>query len=187
MENRILNAAYRCFEQYGIGKSTIEDIAKAADVSRPTVYRYFSGKDDIVDSICCLEALKINAEIRKSIRHDMDFATTLTEALFIIVKLARHNKYLPTAMESVTWQAKAATKSSRIHKLNRHLWQNFMDRAAASGQLAPDIDFDEILSWLTLSQSMLQIRLSSEDLGDAELRRLIRRFFVLPLVTPLET
>ena len=34
-----LDAAETCFERYGVAKTTMEDIAKMAGVSRPTVYR----------------------------------------------------------------------------------------------------------------------------------------------------
>ena len=36
----LLDATERCFERYGIAKTTIDDIADEAGVSRGTVYRY---------------------------------------------------------------------------------------------------------------------------------------------------
>ena len=40
MDERIIRAAYLCFDRYGVRKTTIEDIAKTAGVSRPTVYKH---------------------------------------------------------------------------------------------------------------------------------------------------
>src|SRR5512142_1318032 len=49
IRDRVLNAAEYCLERYGLQKTTVEDIAKAADVSRATIYRYVDGgRDEIV-------------------------------------------------------------------------------------------------------------------------------------------
>jgi TetR/AcrR family transcriptional regulator len=43
---RILDAAYACFTRHGIRRTTMDDIAAAADMSRPAVYQYVRNKDD---------------------------------------------------------------------------------------------------------------------------------------------
>lgn len=43
---RILDAAYSCFTRHGIRRTTMDDIAAAADMSRPAVYQYVRNKDD---------------------------------------------------------------------------------------------------------------------------------------------
>lgn len=48
---RILDAASRCFSQKGFQNTTIIDVADAAGVSRPLVYKYFGGKDGLIDSL----------------------------------------------------------------------------------------------------------------------------------------
>ncbi len=47
-KSRLIDAAEECFGRLGIAKTTVEDIAKEAKVSRATVYRYFEGRDDLV-------------------------------------------------------------------------------------------------------------------------------------------
>lgn len=44
--DRILDAAYACFTRHGIRRTTMDDIAAAADMSRPAVYQYVRNKDD---------------------------------------------------------------------------------------------------------------------------------------------
>ena len=46
--------AFACFRTQGLRKTTIVDIARAADVSRSTVYEYFRDKETIVEA--CAEA-----------------------------------------------------------------------------------------------------------------------------------
>ena len=47
-KSRLIDAAEECFGRLGIAKTTVEDIAKEAKVSRATVYRYIEGRDDLV-------------------------------------------------------------------------------------------------------------------------------------------
>ena len=42
---RLMDAAEECFDRYGVVKTTMDDIAKTAGVSRPTVYRHFDDRD----------------------------------------------------------------------------------------------------------------------------------------------
>jgi AcrR family transcriptional regulator len=50
----IISAAFACFRTQGLAKTTIVDIARAADVSRSTFYEYFRDKETIVEA--CAEA-----------------------------------------------------------------------------------------------------------------------------------
>jgi AcrR family transcriptional regulator len=45
---RIVDAAERCIERFGASKTTIEDVASEARISRATVYRYFANRDEIM-------------------------------------------------------------------------------------------------------------------------------------------
>jgi len=46
----IIGSAFGCFRRQGLNKTTIVDIARAADVSRSTVYEYFRDKAAIVEA-----------------------------------------------------------------------------------------------------------------------------------------
>ena len=49
---RLIDAAESCFDHYGVAKTSVEDIADEAKVSRATVYRYFAGgRDEQLDGI----------------------------------------------------------------------------------------------------------------------------------------
>src|SRR5258708_19335492 len=51
----ILDAARDCILKFGYAKSSLEDIAKQAAVSRPLIYRKFKSKEEIFAAV--LEAL----------------------------------------------------------------------------------------------------------------------------------
>src|SRR6478672_13477313 len=43
LRDRLLAATYRCVSRFGLGKTTIEDVAKESGLSRATIYRQFPG------------------------------------------------------------------------------------------------------------------------------------------------
>ncbi|MEX2659888.1 MAG: TetR/AcrR family transcriptional regulator [Acidimicrobiales bacterium] len=52
VERRVLDAALCCLARWGVAKTTLDDIAREARVSRATVYRAFpGGKDTVLDAI----------------------------------------------------------------------------------------------------------------------------------------
>jgi len=48
---RILDAATATFARYGIEKSTIDDVAEEAGLSRSMIYRHFSSRDEILTGV----------------------------------------------------------------------------------------------------------------------------------------
>jgi AcrR family transcriptional regulator len=49
---RILEATYACVARWGLAKTTVEDAAREAGLSRATVYRYFpGGRDELIDAV----------------------------------------------------------------------------------------------------------------------------------------
>jgi hypothetical protein len=49
----ILDAARDCILKFGYAKSSLEDIAKQAAVSRPLIYRKFKSKEEIFGAVLC--------------------------------------------------------------------------------------------------------------------------------------
>ncbi|WP_136442284.1 TetR/AcrR family transcriptional regulator [Pacificoceanicola onchidii] len=47
----VLQAAFGVFAQYGFARTSMSDIARAAGMSRPALYQYFGGKEDIARSL----------------------------------------------------------------------------------------------------------------------------------------
>src|SRR5438270_1360022 len=55
-EQRVIDAALRCIARWGIGKTTLDDVAREASCSRATIYRLFpGGKDSLLDGVVRLE------------------------------------------------------------------------------------------------------------------------------------
>ena len=52
VRERLLQATYNCVARWGLAKTTVEDAAREAGVSRATVYRYFpGGRDELISAV----------------------------------------------------------------------------------------------------------------------------------------
>jgi AcrR family transcriptional regulator len=67
---RIVDAARQRFRYYGIGKTTMQEIATDAGVAVGTLYLYFSNKDDLVVA-CALEYAKAHRHSAEKILSKM--------------------------------------------------------------------------------------------------------------------
>lgn len=179
---KIVDGARRCFERYGIEKTTIEDIAKAAGVSRPTVYKFFGGKMDIVDCIGFAELDKIQDVVRSRVERQSNFADMTTEAIVASVQVASGNPYIRRFVEDLEVSAQSQLPTSPYQEQARHRWESVMQRAQASGELAADLEPADVVNWLSRNQVML-LRVLDQFGGDEDrLRHMVRRFVVEPLL-----
>src|SRR3954451_23692641 len=66
LEDRVIDAALRCFARWGVAKTTLDDVAREAGCSRATVYRFFpGGKDALVGTVACAEVAAFVDAIRR--------------------------------------------------------------------------------------------------------------------------
>ncbi len=62
-KTKILEKAKELFLIYGVKKTTVDEIAKAAGVGKGTVYLYFTSKGDIVSDLAVQEANSIASQL----------------------------------------------------------------------------------------------------------------------------
>jgi AcrR family transcriptional regulator len=92
---RILNAAETCFARFGVLKTTVEDIAKLAKVSRATVYRYFDGgRDEIVLGVILRGTDRYLARVRSRIDRQPSLAEAIVEFVEVTTRAARRDPSL---------------------------------------------------------------------------------------------
>ncbi|WP_010255979.1 TetR/AcrR family transcriptional regulator [Treponema primitia] len=62
--NLIMGCAKKLILEYGVEKVSMEDIAKQAELSKGTLYLYFSGKDELFSEICEESAAKFSEYVQ---------------------------------------------------------------------------------------------------------------------------
>jgi AcrR family transcriptional regulator len=59
----IVAAASKLFQQYGLQKTTMEDIAKAAGKGKSTLYYYFASKDEVFEAVVTKEINEVQTAV----------------------------------------------------------------------------------------------------------------------------
>ncbi len=85
----IIESAFACFRRQGLNKTTIVDIARAADVSRSTVYEYFRDKAAIVEACAEHSSQRFYREMAKAMGPGDSLEEKLTLAAVFVTRARR--------------------------------------------------------------------------------------------------
>lgn len=85
----IIDAAFACFRRHGLTKTTIVDIAKAADISRSTVYEYFRDKAAIVEACAEHSSERFYREMARAMGRGDSLEDKLTLAAVFVTRARR--------------------------------------------------------------------------------------------------
>jgi AcrR family transcriptional regulator len=77
LDQRITDAALRLVARYGLSKLTLDDVAREAGCSRATLYRYYPGKQAVLEAAVAAEAARLRAGLDAALAD----VRTLEEAL----------------------------------------------------------------------------------------------------------
>jgi AcrR family transcriptional regulator len=87
----ILDAAVAEFEQHGFRRVALDDVARRARVSRTTIYRRFSNKDELVAAVIERENVRLFADIAVELKNAGPQSNYFVEAFTLsIMKFRRH-------------------------------------------------------------------------------------------------
>jgi AcrR family transcriptional regulator len=92
---RVLDAALRCVARFGISKTTVEDVAREAHLSRASLYRFFpGGRDEIL-------AMMVEREVRgffRTLGEHLDGIDDYQERIVIAMTLAAEQLVMHEAL-----------------------------------------------------------------------------------------
>ena len=172
-----IDAAEACFERYGVVKTTMEDIAKMAGVSRPTVYRHFSDRDSLILAVVMRRARSLIGKAQAFIRRQERFEDQLVEGLLFLVKTGRRDPFIRILVspEHLDMAQQILGATDAVVDLTQAMWGPILLEAAARGELNPDLDLRDIAVWLTHVQLILVGRFDVAT-DDDDIRRMLRTF-----------
>jgi AcrR family transcriptional regulator len=164
---RILDAVFSCAERYGLGRTTISDVAKEARLSRQTVYRYFAGRHELLAALVLREEERLVARVRKAIEPHAELRPALEAAFTTTLQTFREHPLLDKVMATepqellpfLTVEANPvmsmgmrlteqvlATRASQVAERLRHRAAEICARVFISYAISPPDEANEVVA-----------------------------------------
>lgn len=68
VKNEIINSAQKLFKQFGLKKTTMDEIASACGKAKSTLYHYYKSKEEVFDDVLNKEMLSLRILVDKSVK-----------------------------------------------------------------------------------------------------------------------
>jgi AcrR family transcriptional regulator len=172
-------AAERCIERHGIRKTTMDDVACEVGLSRPSVYRYFADRDDLLIELITRHARALQNRARKSVSRQNSLPDQIVET---VLYTADHGRRDPLTRHTIepdgTSLGRRMIASGTSEMMRAEMWDPILDAALANNELPAGLARSDIHLWLSSVTKMVMRGL--ED-GEGDVRRyrsILRRFVV---------
>ena len=169
--DRILDAAIACFTQYGNDKTTLNDVARVAGLSRQTIYRYFPDRAALLEEVDAHEARRLDEDVAKMARDSPPLEVFL--ARLVTNRMTVHSRY--RVREHLLDRDLGLVNSmllSRERQLSRirELVIPQLEAARSRGELRPGADVVGAAEWIAINVATLPtlVSASSFDLDNPD-------------------
>jgi AcrR family transcriptional regulator len=135
----IVAGARALFGRYGPGKTSVEEIAREAGVSKATVYNYFAGKEAIVAEVIESDRKALIARLEEAVKV-ADNALEALRSFFRtrIREIHRHHKAYHAGREDyLRHMPEVARAIERSRREERKIIEGVLEDGAASGIFRP--------------------------------------------------
>jgi AcrR family transcriptional regulator len=97
---RILDAALAAYQEFGLRRTTMEDVARRAGIGRATLYRRFPQKSDLVAAVGLREVRRFIAQADVEISKAADAEDRMVEGFVAVVRGLREHRLLSRLLSS---------------------------------------------------------------------------------------
>jgi AcrR family transcriptional regulator len=164
----IVEAAYTCFRNPGPPKATIVDIAKAAGVSRSTIYEYFSDKGAIVEACAEHASEQFYREMSKAMDRGGSLEEKLSQAAVFVTQAHQaiaSEKYFDEDAVSLLLTKDAAV----LLRECADFFAPYLSAAKLTGEVRKDLDVVAAGEWFArILFSLFSTPSSTMDMNDPE-------------------
>jgi TetR/AcrR family acrAB operon transcriptional repressor len=146
--NRILDAAEDVFHANGVSRTSLADVAEAANVSRGAIYWHFKNKSDLFDAMCERVRLPMEdmAAAGKDIR-EADPLGQLRKTCLFVLNEVRHNPHSRKVLGIVFHKCEFVEAAGPIVERQQDVFQrgradleHILRNAVNRSQLPADLD-----------------------------------------------
>lgn len=92
--DRILEAAFECASRFGLGRTTMADVAREARLSRQSVYRYFPSRHDLILALVLREEQTMIGIVRRAMAPHPDLRPAMAAAFAATLRAMRAHPLL---------------------------------------------------------------------------------------------
>lgn len=182
---RLLDAAEASFVRYGVMKTTIEDVAAFANVSRATVYRYFAGRDELILGVLVRDGGRFLEVLGRRLDLAPDLETAIVEGVLQTVAAVEldENLGLLFAPGTVGLTTSIAGAADALFGMTARFLRPYFEKGRAEGTLRAGLDLDEAAEW-TLRTILTLITVEGpRKRTEADLRGFLQTYLVPALIT----
>jgi AcrR family transcriptional regulator len=181
-DQAVLDAAYELFCHQGIQRTTMEDVARRAGVSRITVYRRVDSKEGLVEQVMLREFRRNVDQFLSDISQADNVADRVVAGFVSSLRSVRSNPLiagLMTAEPQLLAPSILGERGRTLAMVSQFL-AGQLRREQASGDVAEKVDVDMVAELMVrMTMSILLTPSVLVDLDDEEqLRDLARRYLV---------
>lgn len=178
----IIAAAARCFEQYGPQRTSMDDIAEAAGISRKTLYRVFSDRPKLVQSVMEWRWGKMTKQVQQRIAEASSFEEALLEGAITAVAGLRNDKLANDIVQKATdntLEQFLIRGNERIHKATLDVWRAAIDLGRQEGTVKQRLSDERIVEIIISIFALLIMHDESPD----EQRALLKDILLPAIMT----
>lgn len=181
----IVAAASACFRKFSIRKTTVEDICRTAGISRPTFYRFFSNKNELLIHLALRETHRINEAIGLDLDADTDVEAALVDGMCLALEQGRESEVIDFLVsgENVEYTLERVFRAADTLP-HYEGWRRLLSHASEQGRLREGLDIEDAIRWLSLQRLLLLIYARPTRSSGEELRHLVRSYIVPGLLKP---
>ena len=169
----IIDAAVKCFEQYGPQRTSMDDIAEAAGISRKTLYRVFDDRPKLIQAVLLSRWAIIAKKLQKRIAAASSFEEALLEGSVTSVIDIKNDKLANDIVQRATdhtLEQFMLRGNAQVHNTNIDIWQRAIDEARKAGVIKKNLSDQRIVEIIGSMHSLLVMR----DDSPAKLREFLK-------------
>jgi len=176
-KSQILEAALECFMVLGISKTSVQDVARQASVSRGTVYRYFEDRQRLVDGAIEFGALRYQADAAEAMAGKQTLADQMAAFAEVTAEtLARQRTRTRLAEgDNEFLQHYVADSKATLGRLITFLLP-YVDAAKKRGEVGREVKAVEASEWL--ARAIMSLTSAQDAVGfDMSKPKAVGRYF----------
>ncbi len=185
LREQILDAAHGCILRYGVPKTTIDDVVKAARTSRATLYKYVpGGRDELIVEVLIREARRNIDVVFEAIHGEHELENQLAVGILAAAERIDSDDHLRFLYSPDIVHPHTGLAGAAVAMINGtvEVIAPFLARGRASGLVREDVTDIEAAEWTV--RTILSLITFSGPSGRTrdELLDFIRRYAVRPML-----